>query len=253
MCQDVISFVKARKEQVIRKGVQPVDMIKFIKNKELSEGDPVIELTNPYQYMVSSYMHYVMNADIHIYEQQAYRFSKGELSDYMELVKDTVNRITNEEIGEIKIPQMENGEGMVRHSTRFSPGKHQIINYNSLRAPSTRLTDGHQHRRHAFTLPQATPRKRVHSEISHSQVPSVSSTQPFSSERFWKLIDTLYYHPIPKATDFIPQPLLMQSVSSPGVFNHRDLTLYSWSNPSVYADPFDPHSREVRYSLIFIP
>lgn len=245
----MISFVKARKEQVIRKGIQPIDMIKFIKSKELIEGDPVIELTNPFQYMVSSYMHYVMNADIHIYEQQAYRFSKGELSDYMELVKDTVNRITNEEIGEIKIPQMENGDGMVRHSSRFSPGKHQTFNYNSLRAPSTRLTDGHQHRKLAFTLPQATPRKRVHSEISHSQVPSVSSTQPFSSERFWKLIDTIYYHPLPKVADFVPQPLSMQPVSSSGPLDNREHVFYSWSNPSVSADPLDPHSREVQYSF----
>ena len=241
LCQDIILLIKARKEEAIKKGYHDNSLLSFIRTKQSLPSDPSITLSDPYQYSVDSYMHYILNADIHIYEQQACRYSKGEFTDYPSLLRDTLQCISDEEIFEVKLPESETPEGTIRHSTRLTPSKLQEASHFTLRSLHTRSSDKPSQRKPPMSLPSPLPtRKRSHPD-SYS-----STTQPYTSERFWKDINSIYFRPLPKQTDFIPSLIPYQSFSNSSTYSSSCQPLYSWENDHL---PTDSSYHEISFVL----
>lgn len=233
----MIAFIKARKELASKEDLHDKQLLEFVRVKDAKENDPVIVLTDYTSYSVPAYMHYIMNSDIHIYEQQAYRFAKGDFADYMALLRDTVGLISEEEINEIKIPQKE-GEN-VRHSSRITTQKHQP-NYRML---FTRASDPVYRKPTYSPQVQSVPRKRSHAEISQPVV----NTPTLSCDRFWKIVESSYYRPLPRSA-IVPNAInvFREPVAMVLSRDHADSTLFSWINPIVPTFAADSHTREIK-------
>lgn len=195
--------------------------MQYVRHREAHADDTEIPLTQFTHYSVKTYMHYIMNADIHIYEKQAYRFAKGEVNDYMALLRDTVNLISEEEIKEIKVEV-----DSLRHSSRISTNRHASVH----RIVNTRLSESH-FRKPVYTPPRPPiPRKRAHTETVQT---TTMIPQQMTSERFWKIIETNYYRSPTKISHLVTPLLLSQEPISFPFTRDVMAPLFSWTNPSL--------------------
>lgn len=217
LCQDVVQFIKARREEGVKQGLQNDSLIQFIKSREVHKSDPSLELSSDFtSYSVTSYMYYINNASIQVYEKQARRFSQGEFASYLDLVKDTINKISNEEVEGIRDPN-EEGNADRRHSARIS-------------ALPSRMVDTYVQQERKRSYREMSNQSSRSGPTQHSS--SGQSSHKMSCDQFWRIIDSSFFKPIPKINEFMP-PHLPKRMHGMISGSESSVTYYSWENPDI--------------------